>query len=83
MADEPLVQPLVTLPSLLDEVDVRLTRSSAASEGLEDLKSSVDTLRTNLWAILSAGYGTSAQVRVEHLPPATSSLQCRCSLYRR
>ena len=67
MADEPLVQQLLTLRHLLDEVDARLTRAPAAPEGLEDLKSSVDTLRTNMWAILSAGHGTVAQVRVERL----------------
>jgi hypothetical protein len=67
MSDEPLLQQLVTLRNLLDEVDARLARASAAPEGLEDLKSSVDTLRTNMWAILSAGHGTSAQVRVERL----------------
>jgi hypothetical protein len=67
MADEPLVQQLLTLRGLLDEVDARLNRAPAAPEGLEDLKRSVDTLRTNMWAILSAGHGTSAQVRVERL----------------
>jgi len=67
MADEPLVQQLVTLRSLLDEVDARLTRAPAAPAGLEDLKRSVDTLRTNMWAILSAGHGTLAPVRVERL----------------
>jgi hypothetical protein len=67
MTDEPLVQQLVTLRTLLDEVDARLTRAPAAPVGLEDLKRSVDTLRTNMWAILSAGHGTSAQVRVERL----------------
>jgi hypothetical protein len=67
MADEPLVQQLVTLRTLLDEVDARLTRAPAAPMGLEELKRSVDTLRTNMWAILSAGHGTSAQVRVERL----------------
>src|SRR3954454_18651390 len=67
MADEPLVQLLVTLRALLDEVDDRLTRASAAPVGLEELKRSVNTLRTNMWAILSAGHGTSAQVRVERL----------------
>jgi hypothetical protein len=67
MTDEPLVQQLLTLRGLLDEVDARLTRAPAAPEGLEDLKASVDTLRTNMWAILSAGHGTSAQVRVERL----------------
>src|SRR3954465_10884859 len=67
MADEPLVQQLVTLRTLLDQVDGRLTRAPAAPEGLEDLKRSVDTLRTNMWAILSAGHGTSAQDRVGRL----------------
>jgi hypothetical protein len=67
MTDEPLVQQLVTLRSLLDEVDERLTRAPVAPAGLEDLKGSVDTLRTNMWAILSVGHGTFAQVRVERL----------------
>jgi hypothetical protein len=67
MADEPLVQQLLTLRSLLDEVDARLTRAPVAPAGLEDLKGSVDTLRTNMWAVLSAGHGTLAQVRVERL----------------
>jgi hypothetical protein len=67
MADEPLTQQLVTLRSLLDDVDARLSRAPAAPAGLEDLKRSVDTLRTNMWAILSAGQGASASVRVERL----------------
>jgi hypothetical protein len=67
MADEPLVQQLLALRRLLDEVDTRLASAPAAPEGLEDLKCSVDTLRTNMWAILSAGHGTLAQVRVERL----------------
>lgn len=67
MADETLVQQLVTLRNLLDEVDARLTRAPAAPAGLEDLKSSVDTLRTSMWAILSAGHGALAPVRVERL----------------
>ena len=67
MADEPLTQQLVTLRKLLDDVDARLTRAPAVPAGLEDLKRSVDTLRTNMWAILSAGQGTQAPVRVERL----------------
>jgi hypothetical protein len=67
MADEPLVQQLVALRSLLDEVEVRLTRAPAAPAGLKDLKRSVDTLRTSMWAILSAGHGAFAPVRVERL----------------
>jgi hypothetical protein len=67
MQDEPLVQQLVTLRSLLEEVDARLTRAPAAPAGLEDLKGTVDTLRTNMWAILSAGHGALAPVRVERL----------------
>jgi hypothetical protein len=67
MADEPLAQQLITLRKLLDDVDARLARAPAAPAGLEDLKGSVDTLRTNMWAILSAGHGASASVRVERL----------------
>jgi hypothetical protein len=67
MADEPLPQQLATLRRLLDEVDGRLSRAPAAPAGLEDLKRSVDTLRTNMWAILSAGHGAYAPVRIERL----------------
>jgi hypothetical protein len=67
MADEPLAQQLVKLRSLLDDVDARLARAPVAPAGLEDLKRSVDTLRTNMWAVLSAGHGTMAKVRVERL----------------
>jgi hypothetical protein len=67
MADEPLSQQLVTLRRLLDEFDGRLTRAPVAPAGLEDLKSTVDTLRTNMWAILSAGHGAIAPVRIERL----------------
>jgi hypothetical protein len=67
MADEPLAQQLVTLRRLLDEFDARLARAPVAPVGLEDLKHTVDTLRTNMWAILSAGYGALAPVRVERL----------------
>ena len=67
MADEPLTQQLVTLRSLLDDVHARPARAPATPAGLEDLKRSVDTLRTNMWAILSAGEGASAPVRVERL----------------
>jgi hypothetical protein len=67
MANEPLAQQLVMLRNLLDEVDARLTRTPAVPAGLEELKRSVDTLRTNMWAILSAGHGAQAPVRVERL----------------
>jgi hypothetical protein len=67
MTEEPLPQQLVTLRRLLDDVDARLSRVPAAPTGLEELKRSVDTLRTNMWAILSAGHGAYAPVRVERL----------------
>jgi hypothetical protein len=67
MSEEPLAQQLATVRSLLDEVDARLSRAPATPPGLEELKRSVDTLRTNMWAILSAGKGPLAPVRVERL----------------
>jgi len=67
MSDETLARQLATLRGLLDEVDTRLAQAPAAPPGLEDLKRSVDTLRTNMWAILSAGHGALAPVRVERL----------------
>ena len=67
MANEPLAQQLVMLRSLLDDVDARLTRAPVLPAGLDDLKRSVDTLRTNMWAILSAGHGALAPIRVERL----------------
>jgi hypothetical protein len=67
MTEEPLGQQLATLRNLLSEVDARLARAPATPPGLDDLKRSVDTLRTNMWAILSAGKGPMAPVRVERL----------------
>lgn len=67
MADEPLPQQLLALRTLLSEVDQRLARAPVAPVGLEDLKHSVDSLRTSMWAILSAGYGAAAPRRVERL----------------
>ena len=67
MAEEPLAQQLTALGSLLSEVDTRLSRAPVAPVGLEDLKQSVDNLRTSMWAILSAGHGISAPTRVERL----------------
>jgi hypothetical protein len=67
MAEEPLAQQLTVLGSLLAEVDNRLSRAPVAPVGLEDLKQSVDNLRTSMWAILSAGHGLSAPARVERL----------------
>lgn len=64
MTDEPLAQQLTTLRGLLDEVDTRLARAPVAPAGLEDLKRSVDALRTNIWAVMSAGYGARAEERV-------------------
>lgn len=65
MSDETLPQQLAALRNLLSEVDARLTRAPAAATGLEDLKRSVDTLRTNIWAILSAGRGANSPALVE------------------
>lgn len=67
MSAEPLAQQLLKLRELLNDVDAQLSRAPVVPEGIEELKRSVDTLRTNMWAILSAGKGASAPVRVERL----------------
>ncbi|HTS89303.1 MAG TPA: hypothetical protein VMG41_12500 [Gemmatimonadales bacterium] len=67
MAEETLAQQLSALAALLAEVDSRLAKAPAAPAGLEELKRSVDQLRTSMWAILSAGHGLSAPMRVERL----------------
>jgi hypothetical protein len=67
MEDEPLAKQLAMLRSLLADVDARLARAPVAPPGLEELKRSVDTLRNNMWAILSAGHGALAPVRIERL----------------
>jgi hypothetical protein len=67
VSDEPLTQQLTALGRLLTEVEARLARAPVAPVGLEELKQSVDTMRTSMWAILSAGYGVTAPVRVERL----------------
>lgn len=67
MPEESLVQQLTTLGSLLAEVDARLAQAPVAPVGLEDLKQSVDDLRTSMWAILSVGHGVTAPTRVERL----------------
>ncbi len=67
MPEESLVQQLTRLGSLLAEVDVRLAQAPVAPIGLEDLKQSVDGLRTSMWAILSVGHGVTAATRVERL----------------
>lgn len=65
MTDETLALQLVALKSLLAEVEQRLGRAPIAPTGLEDLKSSVDTLRTSIWAIMSAGKGARSESLVE------------------
>lgn len=67
MAEETLAQQLTALASLLSEVDARLARSPAAPVGLEHLKQSVDSLRTSMWSVMSAGSGLTAPMRVERL----------------
>jgi hypothetical protein len=67
MAEESLVQQLTSLGALLTEVDARLAKAPVAPVGLEHLKRSVDSLRTSMWAILSAGHGVTAPTRVERL----------------
>ena len=65
VTDEPLAQQLIALRALLGEVEARLARAPVTPAGLEDLKASVDTLRTTIWAIISAGHGKRSDMLVE------------------
>jgi hypothetical protein len=65
MADPRLSQQVATIRNMLDNLDAQLSKASAPPEGLEDLKSTVDNLRTNVWAILSASKSTNYQSLVE------------------
>ncbi len=67
MTEETLPEQLTALGRLLTEVDRRLAQAPAAPAGLEDLKQSVDQLRTSMWAILAAGHGITAPARVERI----------------
>lgn len=67
MVDDSLAKQLSVLRDLLEEVDARLAVAPIAPPGLAELKGSVDNLRTNMWAILSAGHGALAPVRIERL----------------
>ena len=65
MADPRLSQQVTTIRSMLDNLDAQLSKADAPPEGLEDLKSTVDNLRTNVWAILSASKSANYQALVE------------------
>jgi hypothetical protein len=54
MADATLIQQIAQLRQQLTTVDQQLAKSGGNAEGLEDLKSAVDNLRTSVWAVLSA-----------------------------
>ncbi len=64
MTEESLPQQLIGLQRLLTEVDARLMKAPVTPVGLDDLKASVDSLRTNIWAIMSAGKGTMSPTTV-------------------
>ena len=65
MADENLSQQIETLRGMLTSIDGRLTKAGSAPEGLEDLKRAVDSLRTSVWAILSASRSSNYHVQLE------------------
>jgi hypothetical protein len=54
MTDPALVSQIAQLRSQLTLVDAQLAKSEGAPEGLEDLKTAVDNVRTSVWAVLSA-----------------------------
>jgi prefoldin subunit 5 len=65
MADQQLDQQIADLRARLHAIDGQLGKASGAPEGLEDLKSAVDSLRNNVWAILSASRSSNYHVNVE------------------
>ena len=65
MADQPLNQQIVDLRNRLSTIDGQLNKVGDAPEGLEDLKAAVDSLRNNVWAILSASRTSNYHVNVE------------------
>ena len=54
MAEQGLSQQVTTLREMLVAIERQLARSDTPPEGLEDFKSTVDNVRTSVWAILSA-----------------------------
>jgi len=54
MSEQTLTSQIAQLRSQLTLVDAQLAKSQAAPEGLEDLKTAVDNVRTSVWAVLSA-----------------------------
>lgn len=59
MTDDSLSVHIAALRLQLTTVDGQLARSGGNAEGLEDLKTAVDNLRTNVWAVLSASRSAS------------------------
>jgi hypothetical protein len=64
MADQQLSQQIVDLRNRLATIDSQLNKVGDAPEGLEDLKAAVDSLRNNVWAILSASRTSNYHVNV-------------------
>jgi hypothetical protein len=62
MSDEALQHQVKDLRAMLTTIDAQLARNLSAPEGLEELKRAVDTLRTNVWAILAASRSKDYQV---------------------
>lgn len=65
MPQDPLNEQIAALSTMLASLDDRLARAHTPPEGLEDLKGAVDTLRTHVWAILSASRSSSYKPFVE------------------
>ncbi len=65
MSDKPLQQQVSDLRAMLTAIDAQLGKAATPPEGLEELKRAVDTLRTNVWAILSAARSRDYQVFLE------------------
>jgi hypothetical protein len=61
MSEDCARNPLQTIRSTLQSIELRLHRADISPDGLADLKSAIDDARLRVWAALSAGRAADAE----------------------